>query len=54
MEVKKMENNINNNINQESGAKTPENNTNKNDIVLPQTAEELQAMLQRESDRRVT
>lgn len=49
-----MENNINNNINQESGAKTPENNTNKNDIVLPQTAEELQAMLQRESDRRVT
>lgn len=49
-----MENNINNNINQESGAKTPENNTNKNDIVLPQTVEELQAMLQRESDRRVT
>lgn len=49
-----MENNINNNINQESGAKTPGNNTNKNDIVLPQTAEELQAMLQRESDRRVT
>lgn len=49
-----MENNTNNNINQESGAKAPENNTNKNEIALPQTAEELQAMLQRESDRRVT